>query len=213
MLYVVSVIVLTFLALLVFGALNLGSSDASWLANLDTWANTLKSIMEALAIIVAGYWTYDHFIKSREKYPYPKIQHSIKHYGLGENIAYVSVFLKVTNEGKRILDLGGGVISVKKVLPLSLEVDDRIKTASDSDIRAGKVEKLFVAQNRRVDWVSLGERKWMNPDDKMKNLEPGQTREIQFDFLFEKGINVIEVLSTFENVNLYWELATLHSLN
>jgi hypothetical protein len=48
----------------------------------------------------------------------------------------------------------------------------------------------------------------------MKELEPGQTREIQFDFLLlENDVKVIEAISYFDNTESNWVLATLYFLD
>ena len=50
--------------------------------------------------------------------------------------------------------------------------------------------------------------------EKYRELEPGQTREIQVDFLFKDGeLEVLEVISSFRYEKSAWDHATFHLLN
>ena len=191
----------------------------------QTVVETLQSFIETMAIIVAGVWTYERFIKaredSREDYPYPRIQHRIEHYALENDTIYLSVFVTVTNEGKTKLDLdlAGGKIFIRQVSPLSEEIkkyiDEALENLRDENIRRGKVQGLFIDQGQRLGWVTLGSRdlRQFRQKNTIKELEPGQTREIQFDFLLlENDVKVIEAISYFEYAESSWELATLYSL-
>lgn len=122
------------------------------------------------------------------------------------------------NEGKARLDLSDGQIYIRQVLPLPKKVRDLVSEAVNSGddyaIRKGKLPDLFVDGGQRVGWMTLGLRGWGQLREKLKELEPGQTREIQFDFiLLEKNVKVIEAISYFEYAQSSWELATLYSLD
>jgi hypothetical protein len=182
----------------------------------------LKSITEGVAIIIAGIWAYEVYIKNRYDYPYPKIQQHIKFYKLGNKFNYLSVFIIVTNEGKTKLDLSNGVIYVRKVLPLSPAIKNLISESNIRDVREGQnsqtekmqtddiENKLFIDYGQRVGWKTLGKRSWK---EKFHKFESGQTREIQFDFLFNDEVDVIEIISYFKPKNAdHWEYATLHTI-
>ena len=185
-------------------------------------AEVLKSITEGIAIVIAGIWTYEVYIKNRYDYPYPKIQQHIKFYKLGNKFNYLSVFITVTNEGKTKLDLSNGVIYVRKVLPLSPAIKNLILESNLTDIREGEnlqtektqvgdiENKLFIDHGQRVGWRTLGKRSWR---EKFNKFEPGQTREIQFDFLFNDEVDVVEIISYFKPKKAdHWEYATLHTI-
>ncbi len=209
-----------YLVLSLFGASASELFSGQTSETLKVRVEVLKSVTEGIAIIIAGIWTYEVYIKNRYDYPYPKIQQQVKYYNLGNGFYYLSVFITVTNEGKTKLDLSSGVIFVRKVLPLSPKIKKLISEASLGDIWVGKNaqaddnDKLFIDQSQRVGWTTLGERRWKeNLRGKMHELEPGQTREIQFDFLFNDKVDVVEVISYFEFKKTgHWEYVTLHSL-
>jgi hypothetical protein len=208
-----------YLTLLLFGASALALIPIqNQNPDLRTRAEILRSITETVAIFVAGIWTYNRFIKSREDHPYPKIQHRIEHYNLEKDLIYLSVFVTVVNEGKTKLDLSDGKIYIRQVLPITetmknLVKETRLKFGID-DIRRGKVKGLFIDAGQRLGWVTLGDRKWDQLRAGLKELEPSQTREIQFDFLLveDDDAQLIEIISYFEYAKSSWELATLYSL-
>lgn len=175
------------------------------------------SFFEAIALIIAGLWTYELYIRNRYDHPYPKIAHQINYHRLGGGMIYLSVLITVINEGKTKLDLGKGVIYVRQILPLTEKIKDLIIEAKKRDIeliKSGKIDNLFRDTGQRIGWLSLGTRNWKEQlRDSLKKLEPGQTRETQFDFLIMNDeVEVIQVISYFNFGRSHWELATLHSL-
>lgn len=194
-----------------FGVLGFSTLDAK------TIVEVLRSLVETVAIIVAGVWTYERFIKNREDYPYPKIEQRCEHHVLDDDLIYLSVFVTVANQGKTKLDLDGAFIIVRQVSPLAKEIKDPLSLALQSsreeDVRRGNVDDLFVDQGQRLGWITLGHREWKEARGKINELEPGQTREYQFDFLLlEDDVKVVEAISYFNNGKSAWELGTLYSL-
>lgn len=181
-------------------------------SDLQARVDILKSLTEAIAIVIAGVWTYELYIKNRYEHPYPKIHHRIEHYDLKNDIVYLSVFVTVTNEGKTKLDLGRGKISIRQVFPVPKQLQETINKSGEEEIRLGSAQGLFIDSGQRLGWVSLGRREWSQLRGKMKELEPGQTREIQFDFLIEDDVKVIEAISYIEYAKSSWESATIYSL-
>ncbi len=194
------------------------SSSQTEVSDLQARVDILRSLTEAIAIVVAGVWAYEVYIKNRYDHPYPKIQHRIEHHELDARITYVSVFVTVTNEGKTKLPLGNGRVFIRQVVPIRTDmkqlIADTISRAGDEVIRRGEVKNLFVDGGQRLGWITLGSRSWNQLREGLKDLEPGQTREIQFDFLLigDDDVDVIEAISYFEYAKSSWELATLYSL-
>ena len=181
-----------------------------------TIVDILRSLIETGAIIVAGFWTYERFIKSREEHPYPIIQHQVKCYRVDlsdADLIYLSVFATVTNGGKNKIDNIDGEIYVEQVFPLSRKIQSmlerKINEAKDDDIRRGADKHLFIPSGRRLNFEALGERQWHQ-----EWLEPGQTAVIQFDFLIEESVEVVSILNHYKYgiLKSQTEFATLHSL-
>ncbi len=49
------------------------TSTQDQVTNLQARVDILKSLTEAIAIVLAGVWTYELYIKNRYDHPYPKI--------------------------------------------------------------------------------------------------------------------------------------------
>jgi hypothetical protein len=176
----------------------------------------LRSLIETGAIIVAGFWTYERFIKSREEHPYPIVEHQVKCYRVDlsdADLIYLSVFATVTNGGKNKIDNIDGEIYVEQVFPLSRKIQSMLKRKineeKDDDIRRGADKHLFIPSGRRLNFEALGERQWQQ-----EWLEPGQTAVIQFDFLIEASVEVVSILNRYKYgiLKSKTELVTLHSL-
>jgi len=125
------------------------------------------------------------------------------------------MFVTVSNQGKRKIDLERAFIFIRQVSPLSQEIKAHLMQAlldsREEDIRRGNVEGLFVDGGQKQGWLTLGFRDWKAS---VNELEPGQTREFQFDFLLlEDDVRVIEAISYFNNGKTAWEVGTLYSLD
>jgi len=200
-----------------FGVIGLKLMGVS-VSDAKTIVEGLQSFVETMAIIVAGVWAYERFIKNREDYPYPKIEQRCEHHVLEDNLIYLSVFVTVTNQGKTKLDLNGAKIIVRQVSPLLGEIKKLLKDErqnfDEDKIRSGNVKEIFVDQGQRLRWTTLGDREWKGERGKINELEPGQTREFQFDFLLlEDDVKIIEAISYFNNEKTAWEIGTLYSLD
>jgi hypothetical protein len=219
--FVGTIIVVSVIAYFYFGLYyGLTFADTAKVTLLDeskTIVDILRSFVETGAIIVAGFWTYERFIKSREEHPYPKIQHQVDCYKVemsDADLIYLSAFVTLTNEGKNKIDDITGEIYIEQVFPISRKIQSMmerkiIDEAKDDDIRRGEDKDLFIPSGRRLNFESLGDRTW-----RQEWLEPGQTVVIQFDFLIEEHVEVVSILNRYRYgiLKSKTEFATLHSL-
>jgi hypothetical protein len=188
-------------------------------------AEVLKSFIEAMAFIIAGLWTYELYIKNRYDHPYPKIRHRIEHHKLEDGIIYLSVFVTLTNEGKTKLDLKDGKVYIRQVFPMSERIKGLFKKSVEggksTEVRNGEISELFIDSGQRIGWDTLGARDWGRAKKqklawlKLRKqnpiIEPGQTKEFQFDFFIDESIAVIMAIS-YINKAKGWGLATFYSL-
>ncbi len=180
----------------------------------------IKSFTQIVAIIIAGVWTYQLYIKNRVDYPFPEINHKVEHYPLNipgyGRLIYLSVFVTVTNKGKSKLNLRQFKIFVRQILPVPKEISEVIpELIRDKDkseeLRKGLTSELFVDSGQRIKWINLGYRNWKDLPREMRELEPGQTKDYQFDFLIDGNVKVIDIIS-YIDPDKQWGLSTLHSL-
>lgn len=186
------------------------------LLNLDSdiWTNAIGKFAEVLAIVMGGLWTYLLFIRNRLDYPYAKIAHKVTHRVLNKEKTYLSVFVIIENAGKTAINIVSGIIYVRKVLPIDENISLLIDSAAESDLREANVENLFTDSGRQVAWPEIGYRspEWKNED---LLIEPGESEEIQFDFIIDSNTETIEIITYFKNVlseRRGWKLTTLYDL-
>jgi hypothetical protein len=188
---------------------------------ISTIIESLKSLTEIAAISIGGLWTYNRFIKNREDYPYPEIEHEIEHWDLENDKILVRVYVIVRNKGKVMLDLSKGRIYIRRVKPLEEKIKTLIEGAETEELRNGLVKDLFLKDELlKIAWSKIGYRDWGMGDPKREklSLEPEQTKILPFDFLIGDGIELIEVISFLDDekreANLLTDppTSTLHSL-
>lgn len=180
------------------------------------WVEIFKAFVESVGIIIAGWWTYHLFVKNRMEYPYPKIEHNITHWPLGDGKVYLSVIVTVTNVGNVLLTLKSGKVIVQQIRPLLDDLRTLVKEASGDALREGKIESLFQEENSQIAWCELGYRQsiW---GDKEVEIEPKESEEIQYDFILDEAIQTVRVISYFRNEKrgepeVGWRLTTVYDL-
>jgi len=208
------IIAIAFLGILFLGFPLLSFLNVPLSDEFIAWANIVRSFVETVAVVVAGYWTYNRFVD--ENFPYPKFTHRVESYRLDNGNLYLTVFITVTNQGKLRFSLGPGRVIVRQISPLSVRVKkeiERLLSKGDGiDIRTGNAPSLFVDNGQRLALDTLGTREWKPLPKGYQMITPGQSREIQFVFFVDADAEVIEIMSVFEANGSNWELVTIHSL-
>jgi len=180
----------------------------------EDWVVILKTFVEIVAVIMGGLWTYLTFIKNRLEYPYAKIEHKIHYWHIGEKRIYLSVVVLFVNSGKVLISLKRGTVYIRQVRPLTTDIKNYIKKSSPEDLRNGQVAKMFVDKGRQISWPEIGYRicEW---NDGEILIEPGETEEIQFDFIVDENIETIEIITYFQDARKWksdigWKLTSLY---
>ncbi len=191
-------------------------SQLPTLSNIKEIGESFKPIVEIIAIIIAGLWSYRIFIKNRVEYPFGEIKHNISHWNLGEGKFYLSVIVTVKNAGNVLIVLESGKIYVQRVRPLSDDLKGFIQDADTQKLRGGEVEHLFHDKGSKISWDELGYREphW---EDGEVSIEPGETEEFQYDFILSDSVQTIRVITYFRNIKfrspeIGWRLTTLYDL-
>jgi hypothetical protein len=158
---------------------------------------SLKSVAEVIAIAVGGAWTYRLFIKGRGDFPRASITHRITHKPLTNGLILVRVTVGFANPGTVLLRVGKGLVRLSRVRPLP---DDVVPSVED-----GK---------RTIELPEIASRE-LEAD--VVEIEPGESDEVDFDFVVREDIEAVEVYSYFRNPSradreIGWTLATLYDL-
>jgi hypothetical protein len=186
------------------GAENTQTRD--WLAQAKDVADVAQSVFTVLGIVVGGVWTYLLFVKRRQRYPRAKVGHKITHKRLPGDRHLLHVVTEVSNTGEVLLTLGSGLTRVQQVLP---PPSDLVKVVRNGKDPVGPADTEYP-------WPCVGERlrDWTNDP---REVEPGETDEIHWDFIVEPDAQTLEIYSYFKNVTkegreIGWNLTTMYDL-
>ena len=91
-----------------------------------------------------------------------------------------------------------------------------IEDAGKSALREGKVDDLFQEDGKQIAWRELGCREsiWANGE---LEIEPGETEELQYEFILDNTIQTVKIVSYFRNIKrgepeVGWRLTTIYDL-
>ena len=197
---VLAIVFIILVVVLIWGPLLLDEIGVPVLENSDlvAWTNVIRSLVEIAAIFIAGIWTYERFVASGEDSPYPEFEHNVVHQKLGESVTYLNLSLKITNKGGQKMSLGKeGVVYIRKIAPLRSDLSELPKKIDEPDVREGRDPDFFRDEGARVAWPEIGVRKWGWGDGAV--LVPEQTKELQFDFVFEDYVSMVAIISWAKN--------------
>lgn len=180
--------------------------DIFWPQTLSEWAGLAGTGITALAVVIAGIWTYILFLSKRQKYPRAITTHKIVRRSLGSRKYLLRVTVAIRNGGDVLLNLVSGEVRVHQILPIAPELEDLL----------GKGEDLIEKGRTHVDWPLLDSRGREWETGKFE-IEPGETDEEHFDFILDNAIQTVEVYSYFKNEKkrdreIGWNLTTIHDI-
>lgn len=163
--------------------------SSSILTRVKSVANIAQSVATVIAIIVAGIW----FIERREASLKADITHTVIHRQIDDKQTWLRVSIKISNQGKRLLDLKSGLFSIHQILPL--EPDD-----------------IPILKDYRVNWPLIGK-----PCERELNIkiEPGEADHLDHEFLIPRNVQTVEIYSYFqnpENQDIGWPKSTVYDL-
>lgn len=157
----------------------------------------LKEAVQAVAVIIGGIWTYYLFIRNRKDFPYATISHDVSHWKIREDKKFLSLGIKVTNSSNVVLHLVDAKIFVQQILPFSEHFSELIDQSTSTDLREGNVTKLFQRAGP-IEWPEIGYREVLWKVGEIE-IEPGENEYFHFDFILEKDVQVLKIISYFGN--------------
>jgi hypothetical protein len=166
----------------------------------DAWGflGSIRNVAEVVAIAVGGWWTYTRFIKARGNFPRASVTHRINQRQLENRRRLVRVSVTFKNIGTVLLDVGPGFVRISQVDPPG---------ATTTAEREPTIPWPIVAETELKG----------HGNGKVLQIEPGESDEVDCDFLIDSDIRTIEVYSYFKNptrtdAEMGWTLATLYDL-
>lgn len=181
-----------------------------WLRKLLTdWKDALESLNSLAAIaalILGGYWSYRLFVRRRLKLPRADVLQTISHHHLCDNKWLIRVTATVVNKGEVLIEFEQGFTRLLLVRP----GDEPLEKA----IREGPLPRA--GGGSRIEWPCLEQlRCCPNPP---REIEPGETDEIHFDFVIDDTIRTVIAHTQLENrakrtQAFVWERSTVYDLD
>ena len=159
------------------------------------------------AVLVGGLWSYQLFVRNRQKYPRASISHLIGHMQLDDNKLLLHVGVTISNIGDVLLSLVSLETRIQQVIPLSDEVLESIRNGQNP-VSEGETE---------IEWPLIDSQKLELEKGKHFEIEPGESQDIHHDFVLDADAEVIEVYTYLINEEkpkrkIAWDLTTLYGL-
>jgi hypothetical protein len=165
-----------------------------------------KDVVEAAALVLAGFWAYMLFVRGRQRFPRASLTHRITHRNLPDGQVLLHVNVLVANPGLIVLRIKEAEARVQQLLPLPDDVREAIELGKDP-VPKGE---------REVPWALLSERtcEWKK---RQFEIEPGEADESTWDFVLPSDVHTVEVYNYFRNAkkrrkDIGWGLTTLYDV-
>jgi hypothetical protein len=136
--------------------------------------SVIQAIVTTIAIVVGGVWSYFLFFKKRQRFPRANISHQIFHKHISNGKTLLNVKTIINNAGDVLLSLESGRVNVNKILPVSSEMVDLIKSGED----------IVDESKREVDWPLIGTRSFKWAKGRCE-IEPRENDHFPCDFIMD----------------------------
>jgi len=185
-------------------ARRIGSVD---LSNLKDITEIVRSFATVAAILVGGVWSYMLFVRTRQRYPRAKIKHEITHRVLSDDKALLHIAVNINNSGDVLLSVVSAQTRIQQVLPTPPEILDSVNQGLDP-VQKGKTE---------IEWPLIGTTRKSHWAKGKREIEPGESDELHYDFVLDSRIQTVEVYTYVKNATkrgreIGWSLTTLYDL-
>lgn len=162
------------------------------ITNIETITNITQAIVTTIALIVAGFWTYLIFVRTRQRYPRVEITHDVFDIAILEEKRLLRVTIIVRNHGKVLLELVYGRVWIQQVVPFpdaflsAVQRDqDPVVTGSDSP---GEEYGWPIIAERNLVWTQ-----------EHREVEPGETERIDCDLIVPKSSQTVVIYTYLKN--------------
>ena len=156
-----------------------------WLGNYKGAASTLESLAKVVALAVAGWWTWQTYIRKRVRFPSANVEHRISHWE-DAGLKFLHVTVRMTNTGNVLIPIAEGCTWIQQITPLPLDVAEAVAAQKDP-VQTNSTE---------FGWTLMQERKLGAQDFE---IEPGEAEEFHFDFAIPKNVSRVLIYSHLEN--------------
>lgn len=177
-------------------------------------ASTIQALVTSAAILVGGGWALAKFGWRRERYPKAILQHTALITRLDEQRFFCRIDLTINNCGSKLICLESILSRIQQIEPLPNTGD-------------GIFEPDPTSAAPEIEWPALQTRDHSFGNGE-RQIEPGESDTLQFDYILPVGVNTIQAYSYVSNRTtkrkghrLYfdkipreigWNVTTIHKL-
>jgi hypothetical protein len=162
----------------------------------------INSLVSSCAFLVGGYWSWKLFVKRRHSFPCADITQSISHHPFGDKVL-VRVTVTIVNKGEVLMEI--------KLASTRFLLVNPYETVKNSG------ELVRIEGGCRLDWPLLEDVKYYPKTS--REIEPGESDEIHFDYLAEPDVQTIIAHTNIHNHVkqkgnrvIVWEKSTIYDL-
>lgn len=172
-----------------------------WIAETLRSIQGIESLVKIVALFVGGWWTWSAFIRKRLRFPSADVEHHVTMWRDAGQI-FIHLSIRIKNNGNVLMRVEQGCAWVEQLTPLPKSVADRIQHGSD-----------FVLEGRvDAEWILIEPKRDL-PKGFCRDVEPGETDHIDFDFAIDESVRRVLIYSDLANrkkKDRGWNLNTIH---
>ncbi|MGL4622826.1 hypothetical protein [Chroococcidiopsis sp.] len=142
-------------------------------------AQGIQAIATTVALGVSGFWTYTLFLKRRQAFPRPKIEHQVVIKKLDSTKYLLFATILIVNSSEVLLKIRSGSIWVQQVLPITPEVQSLIERYGEYK----HVAPLWGDGGREINWTAKERLDLSLEKRSIIKIEPSEAETICCDFL------------------------------
>lgn len=186
-----------------------GAKEPDQLDQFKKLIEIVASCLTLIAIIVGAIWTYWLFVRTRQKYPSVILTQRIDYRLIAEDKVWLRVAITLQNTSKVLLSLANARSWVQQVIPVDEDMLAKILKGEEPLDEEG-LEYLWPLA------VDKKEKEWSKGS---REIEPGESDQVHFDFLLGPEVETIIVYSYFTNAKKFgrkkelgWQITNVYDL-
>lgn len=178
------------------------------LADIKDVADIVQALITSLALIIGGLWSYQLFVRKRQRFPRAKIEHRVTQRAVSAGATLLTIDIIISNPGDVLLSLVEGKIEVRQALPPGTNF---LQMLTGSQLTIGRRVEF-------VDWPALFSYSEDWSGKHIVEIEPGESEQMLYTLLVQAEVKTIYIASFFRNVSkrrkeLGWRLETFHDVS
>ena len=171
----------------------------NWLVKHAEALDALSSLTTFIAIIGGGLW----FLLTRQRKPRSLVSQKFEIFPLAGEKTLLRATISIENIGAVLISVKYIRVHLSQVLPQSEQV-------------SAQIDEALIDKRREVDWpdIDTKESEWNGSDFE---IEPGETDQVEFDFIISDGLKKVQIYSYIRNHKKWfreigWSKTSLYSL-